>query len=167
MITKSEESTTAKGDPCGYYTIEDTSGSYSFSLYRGDFLKFRAFLQMNTFVYIRARVMQGWVNRETGAVGRPRFQVEDVRLLSEVPHDFPKNVTITLDVANIDGRMVEKLLAFVKSNKGHNKLEIKVVDKSTGVSVSLPVGEGKIALDQSIIDYLETLTLHQVILADA
>ena len=122
---------------------------------------------MNTFVYIRARVLQGWVNKETGAVGRPRFQVEDVRLLSEVPHDFPKNVTITLDVVSINERMIEKMMAFVKNNKGYNKLEIRVVDKSTGVSVSLPVGEGKIALDQSIIDYLETLTLHHVVLTDA
>ncbi|MBO4961473.1 MAG: DNA polymerase III subunit alpha [Flavobacteriales bacterium] len=162
MVTKAEESSTSKGDPCGFYTIEDTSSSYSFSLYRTDYLKFRAFLQVNTFVYIRSRVQPGWVNKETGALGRPRFQINDVRLLSEVPHDFPKKISVTIDIEDINYRMIEKIDELIKKHKGHNTLEIRVIDKPTGVSVSLPVSNGKIELDQSIIDYLESLSSHHV-----
>ena len=162
MITKAEEATAKNGDPCGYYTVEDTSSAYSFSLYGAQYLRFRSFLFQNAFVYIKGNVKAGWLNKETGAQGRPRFAMTDVRLLSEVPKDFPKKVIITLNILDIDDVMINELMSVITSSPGPNAVELKVVDYKSGVSLSMSVRDKKLTLNQKIIDTLEYISGHTV-----
>ncbi|MDD4820425.1 MAG: DNA polymerase III subunit alpha [Flavobacteriales bacterium] len=163
MITKAEEATAKNGDHCGYYTVEDTNSAYNFSLYGAQYLRFRAFLFPNAFIYIKGSVKPGWVNKDTGATSRRRFMMTDVRLLSEVPKDFPKKVIITIGIMDIDDVMVHDLMTVISSAQGPNSVEIKVVDYKSGVSLSMPVKEKKITLDQKIIDTFERISGHTVL----
>ena len=158
MITKVDNFTAKNGNPAGRYTIEDLSSSFDFQLYDVKYAMFSPFLFDNAFVYVKATVQDGRVNRETGVKSRPRIVFNDVRLLSEVPKSYPRKVVVTFGIADIDRTVIHDIAALVKGSQGVNPVEIRVVDPKSGVGLSMPVHGFRIDLDQQVLDNLERVS---------
>ena len=155
MVTRSESFTGRNGNPFGSYTVEDVSGSFELRLYDEKYASFHPFLFENAMVFIKATVMKGWVNKETGQVGRPRLVVNSVQLLSEVPKTAPKRVVVTVDIADIDEELIRALQQAVRKYEGTCPVEVRVADRSSGVSLSMPVRSMKVELSREAIALLE------------
>ena len=52
IVVSVREMYTKKGNPCGRYTLEDYSGSYTFSLYDEAYIKYAPLLKQNVYVFI-------------------------------------------------------------------------------------------------------------------
>src|SRR5690606_14940445 len=79
VITDVQHRVYKNGKGWALFTLEDYTDSHEFRIFGEEYLKFRHFLMVNSFVYIKAFVREGWVNRETGKKGEPRLQFNDFK----------------------------------------------------------------------------------------
>ena len=79
-----------KGKGWALFTIEDYNESFEFRIFGEEYLKFRHFLVPNSFIFIRALVREGWVNRDTGKKGDPRLQYVSMQMLQDVMENQAK-----------------------------------------------------------------------------
>lgn len=167
MVTRSENFTARNGNPCGSYTIEDVNSSYELRLYDEKYAAFSPFLFENAMVFIKASILKGWENKATGQTGRPRMVVNSVQLLSEVSKNAPKKVVVTVDVADIDADFIVSLRELLQGEQGYCPVEVRVEDRSSGVSLSMPVRSGKVELSREVIARLEDISGRPVHLESA
>ena len=80
VVTDVQHRVSKQGKGWALFTIEDYTDSYEFRIFGEEYLKFRHFFVVNSFVYIRAFVKEGWVNRDTGKKGDPRIQFNNFQL---------------------------------------------------------------------------------------
>ncbi|CAN0365330.1 unnamed protein product, partial [Ectocarpus sp. 4 AP-2014] len=66
------------------FTVEDYTDSFEFRIFGEEYLKYRHFLVPNSFLFIKAFIREGWVNRDTGKKGDPRIQFNGFELLHDV-----------------------------------------------------------------------------------
>ena len=55
--------------------MEDYTETFEFRIFGEEYFKFRHFLMINSFVFVKVFVREGWVNRDTGKKGDPRLQL--------------------------------------------------------------------------------------------
>ena len=56
---------------------------------------------INSFVYVKVFVRDGWVNQDTGKKGDPRIQFNSFMLLQEVMEAYAKKLTIKLNIDDL------------------------------------------------------------------
>ena len=66
------------------------------------YLKFKHFLIINNFLFIKSLIKEGWQNRETGKKSDPRIQFNSFKLLHDVLDSFAKKLSIQLNLNEID-----------------------------------------------------------------
>lgn len=66
VITDIQHRTSKNGKGWAAFTVEDYNDSYEFRLFNEDYLKFRHFLLINSFIYLRLYVREGFIKKETG-----------------------------------------------------------------------------------------------------
>ena len=93
VITDVQHRVSKNGKGWGLFTLEDYNESYELRIFGEEYLKFRHFLMINSFVHVRAYVREGWVNRDTGKKGDPRLQFNDFKQLQDVMDAFAKKRT--------------------------------------------------------------------------
>ena len=92
VITDVQHRTSKNGKGWALFTMEDYTDTFEFRIFGEEYLKFRHFLMINSFAFIKVYVKEGWVNRDTGKKGDPRLQYNNFMLLQEVMEAFAKKV---------------------------------------------------------------------------
>ncbi|MDC1109363.1 DNA polymerase III subunit alpha, partial [Flavobacteriaceae bacterium] len=74
ILTEVEHRISRQGKGWASFIMEDYLDSYEFRIFGEDYLKFKHFLIINNFLFIKAFIREGWQNRDTGKKGDPRIQ---------------------------------------------------------------------------------------------
>src|SRR5690606_264020 len=82
--------TSKNGRDWAIFTVEDFEDSYDFRIYGEEYLKFRHLLVMDSFIYGRVFVKEGWTDRETGKKSDPRMQFNHIQILHDVMDKYSK-----------------------------------------------------------------------------
>ena len=98
VVTDVEHRVSRQGKGWASFTIEEYTSNYQFRIFGEEYLKFRHFLMLNSFVYIRAFVREGWLNRDTSKKGEPRVQFINFQLLHDVMDYYAKKISIQLNI---------------------------------------------------------------------
>ena len=109
VITDVQHRISKNGKGWASFTMEDYTDTYEFRIFGEEYLKFRHFLMINSFVYVKVFVREGWMNRDTGKKGDPRLQFNSFMLLQEVMENYAKKLTIKLNIANLQEERVRYL----------------------------------------------------------
>jgi DNA polymerase-3 subunit alpha len=159
VVSEVQHRTTKAGKGWATFILEDYNDSFEFRIYGEEYLKFRHFLVINSFVHVRIMVREGWANKETGAKGEPRVQFLNFLLLHDVMEQFAKKLTLQLELNEISQQRIEVLESIFKSHKGKNTLNFVVYDNEEKIKLNLPSQKVKVNITQELISMLEEQSL--------
>lgn len=137
------------------FTVEDYNDSYEFRIFGEEYLKFRHFLVPNSFVFVRAFIKEGWVNRETGKKGDPRIQFNNFQLMHDVMDTYAKKLTIQLNIDNLKESRINSLKDTLHTHRGEKLLNFVVYEMQEEIKLSMASRKQKVRISQELIEELK------------
>jgi DNA polymerase-3 subunit alpha len=160
VITDVQHKVSRNGKGWATFTIEDYSEATELRIFGEEYLKFRHFLMINSFVYIKCYIREGWVNRETGKKGEPRAQYNQFVLLQEVMENFAKKLTIKLDLGQIQKDRIKTLKDTLRSYKGKQPLNFVVYELEEEIKVNFSSRKQKVQITAELLNTLDDQQVH-------
>ncbi len=155
VVTDVQHRVSKQGKGWALFTIEDYTDSHEFRIFGEDYLKFRHFFVINSFVYVRAFVKEGWVNRDTGKKGDPRIQFNSFQLLHDVMDTYAKKLSIQLNIDDLKKDKISKLQEVFSMHSGNNSLNFLVYDNEDKLKLQMPSRKLKVKISQELLNELE------------
>ncbi|MBC2844204.1 DNA polymerase III subunit alpha [Winogradskyella flava] len=155
VVTDVQHRVSKQGKGWALFTIEDYTDSFEFRIFGEDYLKFRHFFVVNSFVYVRAFIKEGWVNRDTGKKGDPRIQFNSFQLLHDVMDTYAKKLSIQLNIDNLEKDKILNLQDLFRMHDGNNALNFLVYDNAEKLKLTMPSRKQKIKISQELLNELE------------
>ncbi|WP_420321404.1 DNA polymerase III subunit alpha [Flagellimonas sp.] len=160
VITDVQHRVSKNGKGWGLFTLEDYTDTHEFRIFGEEYLKFRHFLMINSFVHVKAFVREGWVNRETGKKGDPRLQFNDFKQLQDVMDAYAKKLTIKLDIARLQEKRIQALKDTLRSYKGDHPLNFVVYEMQDEIKLNLSSRKQKVKISSDLLSELEQSEIH-------
>ncbi|WP_111682316.1 DNA polymerase III subunit alpha [Winogradskyella tangerina] len=157
VVTDIQHRVSKQGKGWAAFTIEDYTDSYEFRIFGEDYLKFRHFLVQNSFVYVRAFVKEGWMNRETGQKGEPRIQFNNFQLLHDVMDAYAKKLSIQLNIDDLEKDKIADLQDMFRLHQGNHTLSFVVYDNEDKLKLTMPSRKQKVKISQELLYELKEL----------
>ncbi|MGW9685104.1 DNA polymerase III subunit alpha [Flagellimonas sp. 2504JD1-5] len=160
VITDVQHRISKNGKGWGLFTLEDYTDTHEFRIFGEEYLKFRHFLMINSFIHLKAFVREGWVNRETGKKGDPRLQFNDFKQLQDVMDAFAKKLTIKLDIDRLQEKRIQVLKDTLRSHKGDHSLNFVVYEMQDEIKLNLSSRKQKVKINSELLSTLEENEIH-------
>ena len=160
VITDVQHRISKNGKGWAIFTMEDYTDSLDFRIFGEEYLKFRHFLMINSFVYIKMYVREGWVNRETGKKGDPRMQYNSFMLLQEVMDSYAKKLTIKLNIDELKEDDIHQLKDTLISHKGDHLLNFVIYEMEEEIKVNLSSRKQKVKISSELLNTLSENEVH-------
>lgn len=157
VVTDVQHRVSKQGKGWALFTIEDYTDSYEFRIFGEDYLKFRHFFVVNSFVYVRAFVREGWTNRDTGKKGDPRIQFNNFQLLHDVMETYARKLSIQLNIHDLEKDTILKLQDLIRMHEGTKSLNFLVYDNSEKLKLTMPSRIQKVNISQELLNELKGL----------
>ncbi|HLS31561.1 MAG TPA: DNA polymerase III subunit alpha, partial [Flavobacteriaceae bacterium] len=155
VVTDVRHLTSKNGKGWAIFTVEDYMDSFEFKIFGEQYLKFRHFLMPNNFVYIRAFIQEGWINRNTGTQGEPRIQFRVFKQLQDVMEEYAKKITIQIDVEDLKEESIESLKEILGAHQGDHLLNFVVYEMKERLKVHMPSRLQKVDINAELLQDLE------------
>jgi len=160
VITDVQHRVSKNGKGWAMFTMEDYTDWYEFRIFGEEYLKFRHFLMINSFAYVKIFIKDGWTNRETGKKGDPRMQFNSFMLLQDVMDAYAKKITIKLDINDLQEEKVHHLKDTLVSHQGNHTLNFVVYEMEEKIKVSMSSRKQKIQISSELLQQLEANEVH-------
>ena len=160
VITDVQHRISKNGKGWGLFTLEDYTDTHEFRIFGEEYLKFRHFFMINSFVYCKVYVREGWVNRDTGKKGDPRLQYNDFKQLQDVMDSYAKKLTIKLDIAALQEKRIKALKDTLISHKGKHPLNFVVYEMQEEIKLNLSSRKQKVNISSELLSTLEEQEVH-------
>jgi len=155
VITDVQHRTAKNGKGWASFTMEDYADTFEFRIFGEEYLKYRHFLMINSFVFMKLLVREGWINRDTGKKGDPRMQFNSFMLLQEVMENYAKKLTIKLNIDSLNEKTIFNLKETISAHKGEHTLNFMVYEMEDEIKVSLVSRKQKIQISSELLEQLE------------
>ncbi|SEL61357.1 DNA polymerase III, alpha subunit [Aquimarina amphilecti] len=155
VITGVEHRTSKNGKGWAIFTIEDYNTAHEFRIFGEDYLKHRPFLVQSTFVYAKAFIKEGWVNRDTGKKGDPRIQFNSFQLLHDVMETYARKLTIQLDINDLSDKRIDGLKELLTEHSGNHTLNFVIFEMAEKLKLHMPSRKQKVNISQELLMALE------------
>jgi DNA polymerase-3 subunit alpha len=138
------------------FTIEDYQDSHEFRIFGEEYLKMKHFLVPNSFLFIRATIQAGWMNKNTGVLGEPRLKFTEMKLLHDIMDELCKKITIKIPLEEIKEDTILNLETILKNNPGKQSLNFTIWNAKEKIEVSLPSRNTKVKVSNELLTILES-----------
>jgi DNA polymerase III subunit alpha len=160
VITDVNHRMSKNGKGWASFVMEDYTDSLEFRIFGEEYLRFRHFLMINSFIYIKASVREGWVNRDTGNKGEPRLQFGQFMLLQDVMEHYAKKLTIKLNIDELKTEHIHTLKDTLAGHKGNHTLNFVVYEMQEEIKVNLTSRKQKVQISSELLQQLEASQVH-------
>ena len=160
VVSDVQHRVSKNGKGWALFTIEDYTDTFEFRIFGEEYLKFRHFLMINSFVYLKIFVREGWVNRETGKKGDPRMQYNSFMLLQEVMETYAKKLTIKLNIDELKEENIGALKDTLVSHTGSHPLHFVVYEMDEEIKVNLASRKQKVQISSELLQLLAEKEVH-------
>ena len=160
VITDVQHRVAKNGKGWAVFILEDYSDSYEFRIFGEEYLKFRHFLTINAFLYLKVFIREGWANRETGKKGEPRLQFNQCMLLQDVMEAFARKLTIQLDIEQLHENRIRQLKDTLKAFRGKHPLNFIVYEMQDAIKVNLTSRKQKVHISAELLHELRDQEVH-------
>ncbi|WP_430909610.1 DNA polymerase III subunit alpha [Maribacter sp. 2-571] len=160
VITDVQHRVSKNGKGWAAFTMEDYTDSFEFRIFGEEYLKFRHFLMINSFAYIKIFIKDGWVNRDTGKKGDPRIQFNSFMLLQEVMEAYAKKLTIKLNIDKLEEAGIHRLKDTLVMHKGNHPLNFVVYEMEEEIKVNLSSRKQKVQITSELLHTLKEQEVH-------
>ncbi|WP_299182950.1 DNA polymerase III subunit alpha [uncultured Aquimarina sp.] len=155
VITGVEHRTSKNGKGWATFIIEDYNTAHEFRIFGEDYLKHRPFLVQSTFVYAKAFIKEGWVNRDTGKKGDPRIQFNSFQLLHDVMETYARKLTIQLDINDLSDKRIDGLKELLTEHSGNHTLNFVIFEMAEKLKLHMPSRKQKVNISPELLTALE------------
>ncbi len=155
VISSVEHRTSKNGKGWATFIVEDYNTAHEFRIFGEEYLKHRPFLVKNTFVYAKAYVKEGWVNRDTGKKGDPRIQFNSFQLLHDVMESYARKLTIQLDINDLSDSRIDGLKELLTEHSGNHTLNFVIYEMAEQLKLHMPSRKQKVNISQELLMALE------------
>ena len=142
------------------FTMEDYTDTFEFRMFGEEYLKYRHFLLINSFAYVKVFIREGWVNRDTGKKGDPRMQFNMIMMLQDVMETFAKKLTIKLDISQLKEESILDLKDTLVSHQGNHPLNFVVYEMEEQIKVNMSCRKQKIQISSELLLQLNEKDVH-------
>jgi len=160
VITDVQHRISKNGKGWAAFTLEDYTDSFEFRIFGEEYLKFRHFLTINAFLYMKVFVREGWANKDTGQKGDPRLQFNQCMLLQDVMESCARKLTIQLDIEQLHENRIRQLKDTLKSFKGKHPLNFVVYEMEEAIKVNLTSRKQKVHISSELLLQLQDQEVH-------
>ena len=160
VITDVQHRVSKNGKGWALFTMEDYTDTFEFRIFGEEYLKFRHFFMINSFVFVKVFVREGWTNRETGKKGDARLQFVNFMLLQETMENFAKKLTIKLNIDQLKEENIHELKDTLISYKGKHPLNFVVYEMNEEIKVNLSSRKQKVEITSELLHTLEEKDVH-------
>jgi DNA polymerase-3 subunit alpha len=140
--------------------MEDYTDTYEFRIFGEEYLKFRHFLMINSFVFVKVFVREGWTNRDTGKKGDARVQYVNFVLLQDTMENFAKKLTIKLNIDQLKEENIHTLKDTLISYKGRHPINFVIYEMNEQIKVNLSSRKQKVEITSELLHTLEENDVH-------
>lgn len=153
VVTDSEHRISRKGDGFGTLIIEDYYESYKLFLFGENYLKFKHFMEIGTFVIIKGKIERSRWKKEL------EFAVHGMELLQGLREKKAKNLEVKLSASTVNESLIKELQAILMHNdvKGNCRVRFTVFDPLEKIQVVLPSRSIKVQPTNELLKRLEDL----------
>ncbi|MEM8848324.1 MAG: DNA polymerase III subunit alpha, partial [Bacteroidota bacterium] len=160
VITDVQHRISKNGKGWAAFTLEDYTESFEFRIFGEEYLKFRHFLMINSFVHLKIFIREGWVNRETGKKGDPRMQFNDFKQLQDVMEAYAKKLTIKLNIDRLQEKRIKELKDTLISYKGKQPLNFIIYEMQEEIKLNLSSRKQTVHISSELLNVLEEQEVH-------
>src|SRR5690606_9020301 len=159
VVTDVQHRVSKNGKGWAIFAVEDYTDSYEFRIFGEEYLKYRHFLLINSFVYLKVYIKEGWMNRETGKKGEPRLQFNSIMILQDVMEAYAKKLTIHLKAEEIKEERIDILKSLINSHKGNHALNFTIHETENKIKLTMPSRKQKVNISNTLLTELENQNL--------
>ncbi len=155
VITEVEHRVSRQGKGWAFFVLEDYVDSYNFRIFGEEYLRFKHFLTLNNFLHIKTKIVEGWLNKETGVRGEPRIQYNNFKLLQDVIKTFAKKISIQLKLDDIKDDKIKTIKSLLSQYEGSHNLSFVVYDDQEKIMVEMDSEKQKVNISPNLLNELE------------
>ena len=159
VISDVQHRTSKNGKGWALFTVEDYNESHEFRIFGEEYLRFRHFLMLNSFIYIKAFIREGWVNRDTGKKGDPRIQFNNMEQLQDVLEKYARKLTIHLKLNELKEERIRNLKDLLSYHSGDRTLNFVVHEKEHKIKLTMPSRKLKVQISNELLVELKNQKL--------
>ncbi len=155
IVTNVEQKFTKRGDPCGFVTIEDFEGSGRLALFGESWGQLRGMFEPGATVYVTGKVVsryQQYGNRDDN--GPKDLRVSSVEYMQSVKDKAIERITVSVDVAQLDGQVATELGELCREHPGTTQLYLQFVDQGKHHRILLRSQSTTIDVKPVLLDYI-------------
>lgn len=160
VVTDVQHRISRQGKGWALFSVEDYTDSFEFRIFGEEYLKFRHFLMKNNFIYVRAFVREGWVDKETNIKSEPRLQFNSFQLLQEVMDTLAKKLSIQLNINDLQEEKITSIKELLHMHKGNHALSFVVYDNEDNIKLQMPSRKQKVKISQELLYELAEQEVH-------
>ncbi|WP_298062062.1 DNA polymerase III subunit alpha [uncultured Rikenella sp.] len=150
MVTSAQYLTTKTGKPYGRFTIEDFSGSHTFTLWSKDWETFHSFCFEQNSILIKGRVQASRFRP-----GEMEVVVKSMKSLAEVMENDIRELVVTIPVQDLSTGFIADLSSTAAASAGPVSLLFHIFDPASGVKVALRTRTPKVELNPQVVGLLD------------
>ncbi len=152
IVADAAHKTGKTGKPYGTLTLEDYTSTFQLALFSEDYLKFKHFLEKDTFLYVRGKVQNRYKSEDQYEV-----KVSGIQLLGEIGNKLTRNLTIQIELAALNKTSVQDLFDLLKPHEGRIPVRMIVKDRELKWNVEGLSKKVKVQFSRQLFDDLESL----------
>jgi DNA polymerase-3 subunit alpha len=152
IITDVAHRITKNGKPYGTITIEDFFDSYQMMLFGEDYLKFKHFMEIHQFLYVK-----GKFEKRFRFGDQMEFKVSNIQILSDVRDTKVNQIHLNIELREISADFVENLLEVMSNNRGNCNVKLSVIDSAERMKIDMPSKSYKVRASNELFDALQKM----------
>jgi DNA polymerase III subunit alpha len=149
FVSSATQRVAQNGNPWGFFTIQDYTGSYEFRLFKENYARFAPILQPGASVFIEGEMRTRFNSEEY------ELNIKDIRFLGGLSEDLTESITIQIPIEKITEGMISNLELLCKNHKGKHKLKINFIDSTNRQTLNLFSPERKVNVDSEFVAALD------------
>ena len=173
IVTDSKELTTKTGKHFGRVSIEDYSGSYTFSLFDKEWIESKNYFTHNYFLLLQGVVAErkrfpkrdengNYIENNSPPEYFIRF--DKITMLLDARRDMFDSVEISLPLEKIDSEFTKQFIKVVSKNKGDKKLSFVINDSEKNINIRQRSRKYLIKISDELLEYLDDESLNYKII---
>lgn len=180
LVTGAEKKISKNNRPWCKLSVEDYSGTTSFSLFGKDYELFMAYTQEQLALLMKIKIVPRYPyltaeekdkQRQNGYSDRPKpigseLKIVSISLLSNTKDSFIKELMIEIPIEMINSNFRKEFQKTIKENKGNSLLSIKIKDDTNKLTADFFSRKYKVGAEIGFINFLERKGLSYSIIKD-
>jgi len=132
IVTEVVHRVTKNGKPFGILTVEGYEDSHTFYLFSDDYIKFKEFMVVGWFLYIKGIVItKQWGDQ------RPEFKISNIQLLSEIREKLSKAVQLNIKPTSVNEDIINQIEEVLANNPGKCSFKVNLMEADENISIDL------------------------------